>query len=108
MKARGVTEPLPHAPEPPTPLPRVVGWVMGALVVAYTAWVHQGLASPAGGMATEWWHPTGFLRDWESIGAMIGRPVRGVLALSLPAALGTGVVTYPPAPPWLERSPSAA
>jgi hypothetical protein len=65
---------------------------MGALVVAYTAWVHQGLASPAGGMATEWWHPTGFLRDWESTGAMIGRPVRGVLALSLPAALGTGVV----------------
>lgn len=78
--------------EAPTPLPTALGWAASALVVAYTACVHQGLATPPGGMATELWHPTGFLRDFEIIGGLIGRPVASVLTLTLPALLATGVV----------------
>ena len=80
-------------PAPPpsdaTPLARPLGWALLAFLVVYTAGIHQGLAPAPGGMPTEWWHPTGFLRDAAPVAGWVGRPLLGTFMLTLPAAIAT-------------------
>ena len=45
-----------------TLLPSWIGWIGVLLVLAYTTFIHQGLGAPPNGMATDWWHASGFLR----------------------------------------------
>jgi hypothetical protein len=71
----------------PTPLPAAAGWVLLVVLLAYTLFVHQGLGAAAGGVPTEWFHPTGFLLDWDIVGSAIDSPIRGVATVGLPAAL---------------------
>jgi len=75
-----------------TLLPAVAGWLILAGLFAYAGFIHQGLGAAAGGVPTEWFHPTGFLLDWEIVGSAIDAPVRGVLTVLLPAALLAGGV----------------
>jgi len=70
-----------------TLLPAAAGWVLLVILLAYTLFVHQGLGAAAGGVPTEWFHPTGFLLDWEIVGSAIDAPIRGVATVGLPAAL---------------------
>lgn len=81
-----------RAPASASPLLRALGWILAAIAIAYTVFIHQGLAVPPNGMVTEWWHATGFLRDWESVGSWLDRPRFGIVMLSLPAALLTLLV----------------
>ncbi len=69
------------------PLPSILGWVLVACLISYTTCVHQGLAPAPGGMPTDWWHPSGFLRDRTWVASWVGRPLTGVFMLSLPAAI---------------------
>lgn len=69
-----------------------VGWLLLLGSIAYTLYLHQGLAGPPGGAASEWWHPTRFLMDTDFVGSREDSPLTGVLLLALPAALlGVGV-----------------
>ncbi|MCG8590567.1 MAG: hypothetical protein MJE66_14850 [Proteobacteria bacterium] len=52
----------------------------------YTAVVHQGLGVPQGGFPTAWYHPSGFLIDWDVTGRY-QYEVRGVPLFALPALL---------------------
>jgi hypothetical protein len=70
-----------------TLLPAVAGWLILAGLFAYTGFIHQGLGAAAGGVPTEWFHPTGFLLDWDIVGSAMDAPVRGVAMLCFPAAL---------------------
>ena len=52
-------------------------WLPPCLSIAalgYTAALHHGLGAPPGGLATEWWQPTGFLREMEPIASWAEAP----------------------------------
>lgn len=64
-----------------------MGWLLLLGSFAYTLYLHQGLANPPGGMASEWWHPTRFLMDTDFVGSRQDTPAIGIALLALPAAL---------------------
>jgi hypothetical protein len=69
---------------------------VGSLV--YVAVVHHGLGAPPGGMAREWWQPTGFLRDWYWIGRWVDAPLIGIALLTAPVAALLALLYTRPAP----------
>jgi len=61
-------------------------WVV--LAMGYAIFLHQGLGvPPGGGMATRWWHASGFLRGWPWTAGLVDSPLLGVVVLSLPAVV---------------------
>jgi len=78
-----------------TPLP---AFALALSTLAYAALIHHGLGAPPGGLATDWWQPTGFLRDWPWIGRWIGTPGVGIALLAAPTAAILGLLYVRPAP----------
>ena len=77
------------APDMPrrTPLPPIAAWIAMAACVGYVVVLHQGVGSPPGGYASQWWHPTQFLTLSVTIGGWTDIPYRGAAILTAPAAL---------------------
>ncbi len=73
--------------ERPTPVPAIAAWVALAASAAYALFLHQGVGSPPGGYASQWWHPTQFLSLSPTIGGWEDIPLRGTAILAAPAAL---------------------
>ena len=81
-----------EGPAERTVLRIAIGWIALVLLDGYATWLHQGLASPPGGFASQWWHPTQFLILHPTIGGW--EPGEGAFYLSLPAIALTGVVFW--------------
>jgi len=94
--------------DPSTGWSRPASLALSLLALLYTAAVHHGLGAPPGGMATSWWHPTGFLRDWEGIGLLADAPLVGIALLTAPAAALLALLYLRPAPALARTAVAAA
>ena len=70
-----------------------IGWIALIALDGYVTFLHQGLGSPPGGWASQWWHPTQFLLLSPTVGGWAEEPVLATLRLALPA-LALGAVVF--------------
>lgn len=75
-----------------------MSWTIAVASVVYLLVVHRGLGPAPGGVATELWHPTGFLLDWSWILRLRDAPLVGIATLTAPAALLWAALHARPAP----------
>ncbi len=73
-------------------LPAAIGWIAFLALLGWVGFLHQGLGSPPGGWASEWWHPTQFLLLTPTVGGWSDVPLFGTTVLSLPSLLLVSLV----------------
>ncbi len=87
----GADAPRPGPDDDTTPRSAALGaagWLLLLALLGYTAWLHQGVGAPPGGIPSEDWHPSRFLLESEFVGGLEERPrAVGTLTLALPAAI---------------------
>ena len=87
------------------------GAFSGAIALAgvvYVAAVHRGLGAPPGGMPTDWWHPTGFLLDWDWFARWHEVPWIGIALITAPVAVLQALLFARPAPALARATAASA
>ena len=59
----------------------VIGWALLALLLLYATAIHYGVGPAPLSGATRWFHPHGFLFDWELLNPLFANPVAAIAAL---------------------------